>query len=88
MFKTFTKEDSLRYLYGEMELFEQFRFKIALESDSALRVDFYKLKEIVCLLNTNFNSDPSLVSISLIKSFASSFEFFRTKFGNFDQILN
>ena len=88
MFKTFTNDDSLRFLYGEMELFEQICFEAALTNDKDLYKEFVKLKETVELLDTLPVFSPANFSLKLIKSFNFSFENLRLKHGNFHNYLN
>ncbi len=71
MEKKFSKEDVLRYLYGEMAGDEEQYFLDALVKDEALWMDFEQLKETKDQLSAA-ELQPSESSISKIKAFAKT----------------
>ena len=71
MHKTFTKEDLLRYLYGEMNLEERQQLSSVILKDNILQSDFRALKEAKECLNKGRVS-PSAFAINNIMSYAKA----------------
>ena len=69
MHKTFTKEDLLRYLYGEMNREERHEIRSVILEDNKLKVDFLALKEAKECLNKGRLS-PSTFVVNNIMSYA------------------
>ena len=74
MYKTFTQNDLIRFLYNEMTSEESILFREALLNDSDLCDTYYELKSSIKLLD----SEPLLLTLSnfsllKIKSFARGF---------------
>tara|TARA_B100000963_G_scaffold142997_1_gene124491 strand:- start:129 stop:401 length:273 start_codon:yes stop_codon:yes gene_type:complete len=74
MYKTFTQNDLIRFLYGEMTSEESIFLREALLNDSDLCDTYYELKSSIKLLD----SEPLLLTLSnfsllKIKSFARGF---------------
>lgn len=71
MYKTFTKEDLLRYLYDEMNLEERKQLRSFILDDNKLQADFLELKEAKeCLKKIQLS--PSIFAQSNIMSYAKS----------------
>ena len=74
MYKTFTKNDIIRFLYNEMTSEELISFKEAILNDSDLSDTYYELKSSINILD----SEPLLLklsnfSLAKIKSYARGF---------------
>jgi len=88
MFKTFTQEDSLRYIYNEMESEEKVLFEHKLISDPSFFHTYLEFKETISFIDSISSFEPSSLSIALIKSMSSSFQLSKTSSGEFDCFLN
>ena len=74
MYKTFTKNDIIRFLYNEMTSEELISFKEAILNDSDLSDTYYELKSSMNLLDSElFLLTPSNFSLANIKSYARGF---------------
>tara|TARA_B100000900_G_scaffold415497_1_gene445606 strand:+ start:6371 stop:6661 length:291 start_codon:yes stop_codon:yes gene_type:complete len=71
MHKTFTKEDLLRYLYGEMNREERQELRSVISEDNTLQADFLALKEAKECLNKGRVS-PSTFAVNNIMSYANA----------------
>ena len=71
MHKTFTKEDLLLYLYGEMNREERQELRSVILEDNTLQVDFLALKEAKECLNKGRVS-PSTFAVNNIMSYAKA----------------
>ena len=71
MHKTFTKEDLLRYLYGEMNREERHEIRSVILEDNKLQTDFLALKEAKECLNKGRLS-PSIFVVNNIMSYAKA----------------
>ena len=71
MHKTFTKEDLLRYLYGEMNREEQKELCSVFLEDNTLQAEFLELKEAKECLNKGRLS-PSKFAVNNIMSYAKA----------------
>ena len=71
MHKTFTKEDLLRYLYGEMNLEERQQLSSVILKDNILQSEFRALKEAKECLNKGRVS-PSTFAVNNIMSYAKA----------------
>jgi len=71
MHKTFTKEDLLRYLYGEMNREERQELRSVFSDDIILHAEFLALKEAKECLNKGRVS-PSAFAINNIMSYAKA----------------
>ncbi|MBF90653.1 MAG: hypothetical protein CMP75_02670 [Flavobacteriales bacterium] len=71
MHKTFTKEDLIRYLYGDMNLEERQELLSAIFEDNTLQAEFLALKEAKKCLNKGRLS-PSNFAVNNIMSFAKA----------------
>ena len=69
MHKTFTKEDLLRYLYGEMNREERQEMRSVILEDNKLQTDFLALKEAKDCLN-QWRLSPSRFTVNNIMSYA------------------
>ena len=88
MFKTFTQDDSLRYIYNEMKNEEKLLFESKLISDFSFFQEFLNLQETISILDSTLLLEPSTYSTSVIKSMNSSSQICETQFGKFDLFLN
>jgi len=88
MFKTFTQEDSLRYIYNEMENEEKVLFEHKLTNDSSFFRCYLEFKETITFIDSTALFEPSTLSIALIKSMSSSYKLCKTDVGEFDNFLN
>lgn len=88
MFKTFTQDDSLRYIYNEMKNEEKLLFESKLISDFSFFQEFLNLQETISILDSTLLLEPSTYSTLVIKSMNSSFQICETQFGKFDLFLN
>ena len=74
MYKTFTQNDLIRYLYNEMTSEESILLSDALLNDSVLCDTYYKLKSLMKLLDSeSLLLTPSNFSLANIKSYARGF---------------
>lgn len=71
MHKTFTKEDLLRYLYGEMNQEERQELRSVILEDNELQAEFLALKESKECLNKGRLS-PSTFAVNNIMSYAKA----------------
>ena len=71
MHKTFTKEDLLRYLYGEMNRKERQEFRSVIFEDNILQAEFLALKESKECLNKG-RVVPSIFAVKNIMSYAKA----------------
>ena len=71
MHKTFTKEDLLRYLYGEMNRDERQELRSVIFEDNTLKADFLSFKESKKCLNKGRLS-PSSFAVNNIMSYAKA----------------
>ena len=69
MYKTFTKEDLLRYLYGEMNREERQELRSVILEDNSLHAEFLALKEAKECLNKGRVS-PTSFAVNNIISYA------------------
>jgi L-rhamnose isomerase len=88
MFKTFTQDDSLRYIYNEMKNEEKKLFEEKLNLDPSFYHDFLKLKETISFIDSTSLFEPSLLSLALIKSMNSGFQIYKSDSGKFDYFVN
>jgi hypothetical protein len=90
MYKTFTQNDLIRFLYGEMDNSEAVLLKQALCQDSDLNSSFLRLKETFVGLEKNrFKTSASNYTIAKIKSFARGYSSCQTQLlGRIDLNLN
>ena len=74
MYKTFTQNDLIRFLYNEMTFEESIFFRKALLNDSNLCNTYYELKSSINLLNSEpLLFIPSNFCLAKIKSYARGF---------------
>jgi len=73
MYKTFTQNDIIRFLYNEMTSEESILFREALLDDSNLCDIYLELKSSMNLLDSDPLLVPSDFSLVKIKSFARAF---------------
>ena len=71
MHRTFTKEDLLRYLYGEMNREERQELRSVILEDNTLQSEFLALKEAKECLNKGRVS-PSKFGVNNIMSYAKA----------------
>ena len=71
MHKTFTNEDLLRYLYGEMNREERQELRSVILEDNTLQAEFLALKEAKECLNKGRVS-PSVFAFNNIMSYAKA----------------
>ena len=71
MYKTFTKEDVVRYLYGEMNFQERQQLRSFICEDNKLRADYLMLKEAKECLK-KFQLSPSTFAVNNVISYAKS----------------
>ena len=71
MHRTFTKEDLLRYLYGEMNREERQELRSVILEDNTLQSEFLALKEAKECLNKGRVS-PSKFAVNNIMSYAKA----------------
>ena len=90
MYKTFTHNDLLRYLYGEMDNNEALMLKDALHIDANLKDSLVELKSTINSVDSLlFSTSPSDFTVSKIKSFARGYSSSSSKVINtIDLILN
>ena len=88
MFKTFTQEDSLRYIYNEMESEEKVLFEHKLTNDPSFFRSYLEFKETITFIDSAVLFEPSTLSIALIKSMSSSYKLCKIDVGEFDHFLN
>ena len=74
MYKTFTQNDLIRFLYNEMTSEESILLREALLNDSDLCDTYYQLKSSMNLLDSEpLLLTPSNFSLAYIKSYARGF---------------
>lgn len=73
MYKTFTQNDLIRFLYNEMTSEESILLEEALLNDSDLCDTYYELKSSKDLLDSDPFLVPSDFSLVKIKSYARAF---------------
>ena len=74
MYKTFTQNDLIRFLYNEMTSEESILLRDALLNDSNLCAAYYELKSSMNLLDSEpLLLSPSNFSLEKIKSYARGF---------------
>lgn len=74
MYKTFTQNDLIRFLYNEMTSEESILLREALLNESDLCDNYYELKSSISLLDSEpLLLTPSNFSVANIKSFARVF---------------
>ena len=88
MFKTFTQDDSLRYIYNEMENGEKMLFEQKLNSDCTFFQNYLEIKETIAFIDSTPLFEPSTLSIALIRSMSASFHICKTDRAEFDHFLN
>lgn len=88
MFKTFTQEDSLRYIYNEMDNEEKVLFEHKLTSDSSFFQNYLELKETIIFIDSTSLFEPSSLSIALIKSMSAGYQRCKINSVEFDSFLN
>lgn len=88
MFKTFTQEDSLRYIYDEMENEEKVLFEHKLISDSSFFQCYLELKETIAFIDSTSLFEPSPLSLALIKSMSVGYQRCKIDTVEFDSFLN
>ena len=90
MYKTFTKNDIIRFLYNEMTSEELISFKEAILNDSDLSDTYYELKSSMNLLDSEpLLFIPSNFSLAKIKSYARGFSSKPSKYiDRIDLVLN
>lgn len=90
MYKTFTQNDLLRYLYGEMDNKEVLMLKETLRFDDDLNNSFIELKQTINSVDSFlYNTTTSDFTIAKIKSFARGYSSSSSKVINtIDLILN
>ena len=88
MYKTFTQNDLIRFLYNEMTSEESILLRDALLNDSNLCAAYYELKSSLNLLDSEPLS-PSNFSLAKIKSYARGFSSKPSKYiDRIDLVLN
>lgn len=81
MYKTFTQNDLIRFLYNEMTSEESILLREALLNDSDLFEAYYELKSSMNLLDSEpLLLTPSNFSLTNIKSFARVFSSMPSKY--------
>jgi hypothetical protein len=90
MYKTFTQNDLIRFLYNEMGAEESLLLKDALLNDSELCDSYYELKSSMDLINSHPHLlTPSNFSLANIKSYARGFSSKPSKYlERIDLVLN
>ncbi|MDG1917616.1 MAG: hypothetical protein P8I29_07405 [Flavobacteriales bacterium] len=90
MYKTFTQNDLIRFLYNEMNSEESILLKDALLNDAELCATYHKLKSSMDLLDAErYSLTPSDFSLAKIKSYARGFSSKPSKYLNrIDLVLN
>ena len=90
MYKTFTQNDIIRFLYGEMDKSEAELLKQALRNDTDLMFSFLNFKETLSHLERDrFKTSASTLTLAKIKSFARGFSSYKSQLiGDVDLNLN
>ena len=90
MYKTFTQNDLVRFLYNEMTSEEKIFLREALLNDSDLCDTYYELKSSINLLDYEpLLFTPSNFTLAKIKSYARGFSSKSSKYiDRIDLILN
>lgn len=90
MYKTFTHNDLVRYLYGEMDNNEAIMLKKTLRFDDDLNASYINLKKTINSIDSLvYKTNSSEFTIAKIKSFARGYTSTSSKVINtIDLILN
>lgn len=90
MYKTFTQNDLIRFLYNEMGSAESILIKEALLNDSDLHASYIQLKSSIDFLDTErFKLSSSDFNLAFIKSYARGFSSKPSKIlKRIDMVLN
>tara|TARA_Y100000385_G_scaffold105868_1_gene109689 strand:+ start:1305 stop:1577 length:273 start_codon:yes stop_codon:yes gene_type:complete len=90
MYKTFTHNDLVRYLYGEMDDNEAIMLKKTLRFDDDLNASYINLKKTINSIDSLvYKTNSSEFTIAKIKSFARGYSSTSSKVINtIDLILN
>ena len=90
MYKTFTHNDLVRYLYGEMDNNEAIMLKKTLRFDDDLNASYINLKKTInSIYSLVYKTNSSEFTIAKIKSFARGYSSTSSKVINtIDLILN
>jgi len=90
MYKTFTHNDLVRYLYGEMDNNEAIMLKKTLRFDDDLNASYINLKKTINSIDSLvYKTNSSEFTIAKIKSFARGYSSTSSKVINtIDLILN
>ncbi len=90
MYKTFTHNDLVRYLYGEMDNNEAIMLKKKLRFDDDLNASYINLKKTINSIDSLvYKTNSSEFTIAKIKSFARGYSSTSSKVINtIDLILN
>lgn len=90
MYKTFTHNDLVRYLYGEMDNNEAIMLKKTLRFDNDLNASYINLKKTINSIDSLvYKTNSSEFTIAKIKSFARGYTSTSSKVINtIDLILN
>lgn len=90
MYKTFTHNDLVRYLYGEMDNNEAIMLKKTLRFDDDLNASYINLKKTINSIDSLvYKTNSSEFTIAKIKSFARGYTSISSKVINtIDLILN
>jgi len=90
MYKTFTHNDLVRYLYGEMDNNEAIMLKKTLRFDNDLNASYINLKKTINSIDSLvYKTNSSEFTIAKIKSFARGYSSTSSKVINtIDLILN
>ena len=90
MYKTFTQNDLLRYLYGEMDKNEVLMLKETLRFNDDLNNSFIELQKTINTIDSLFyTTNASDFTVTKIKSFARGYSSTSSKVINtIDLILN
>jgi anti-sigma factor RsiW len=88
MHKTFTQEDLVRFLYGEMNAEERMEMREAFQEDADLKAEFLALKETKESLDTARLS-PSEMSVQNVMAYAKALSVKPSKhLSSIDIVLN
>ncbi|MBL6656996.1 MAG: hypothetical protein ISP73_00135 [Flavobacteriales bacterium] len=90
MYKTFTHNDLIRFLYGEMDNNEALMLKKTLRFDDDLNASYIDFKKTINSIDSLvYNTNSSELTIAKIKSFARGYSSTSSKVINtIDLILN
>ena len=70
MEQDFTQEDLIRFIYGEVSADEHIRIFEAIESNSALRVEYDKIRDVLAGLDS-INLSPDKTTIQILNEESS-----------------